>query len=114
MSTAQGTRGMLILHPRLQATLVQQVAAIEPAHHRLRLEPVQAHATVGSSLRRAELYRLKPIEEQISQARRRFGICARADRMIRLRGGTEARGEEAQEREDQISEVRDGESGVRH
>lgn len=110
VSPAHGTRGMLILHPLLQTTLVQQVTAIEPAHHRLRLEPVQAHTTVSSSVRWAKPDRLKPVEELISQAR--FGFYACTDR-IRLRGG-KARGEDAQEREDQISEERDGESCVRY
>jgi hypothetical protein len=46
VGAAERARGALVPEPGLEAGAVEEVAAGEPVHHGLRLEPGQAHAAV--------------------------------------------------------------------
>jgi hypothetical protein len=68
---AERAGGVVVVQPGLQAGPVEEVPAGEPVHHRLRLEPGQAHAAIraGAAAPPPEPRRAEPAPEPVREAR---------------------------------------------
>lgn len=114
-SPTEGACGVLVVEPLFQADLVEEMAAREPVHHRVRLEPGEADAAVGGLLPPppeggAEPNRPAPAAEPLRQAVRLLRLISRC--VIRRRRRRRAEAEELAEGAEELLQDGDGEGSV--